>query len=409
MSRFKKIILIALLLILALFIGYAIYKMVTGPSIISPIYQPTSPTGTAGGLTPAGPRGTTGTVGTETGVGTLPTAGTLPTPGSAFFTPTPVTQLTTDYTAYPSINSNNAIRYYNSSNGKFYIINPDGTVTELSDQTFYNVNKITWAKTANKAVLEYADSSKVIYNFDSAKQVTLPKHWEDFSFSPDSTQLAAKSIGVSPDNRWLAVINDDGTGARAIEDLGANQDKVNIDWSPSRQVVAFSRTGEALGGDRQQILMIGLNRENFKGLTVEGRGFESTWSPDGKKLLYSVWNGASNFEPELWVVNSYGDDINSNRKMVKVNTWSNKCAFADNNTIFCAVPRSLPEGAGLEPSINTSPDDLYKIDLNTGTKIPISMGDKDYTVDSMFYDKEKNRLMFTDKFSTGVFETNLNQ
>ncbi len=410
MTRRKKIVLIILLLVLALFLGYALYiAFLGGGQMLPSILQPSGPT-TTGGLTPAGPRGATGTIDTGAeGTGALPTAGAIPQATPGFYVPTPVNALTTEPANFTSLNNAGDARFYNPTDGKFYRIKPDGSVSALSDEVFYNVKKTTWALTANKAILEYPDNSKIIYNFDTKKQVSLPKHWEGFSFSPDSSQIAAKSVGLSPENRWLITFNDDGSGTRAIEDLGENQNKVIVDWSPSRQVIAFSKTGEPIGQDRQQVLLVGLNHENFKGLTVEGLGFESKWSPTGQKLAYSVWSGRSNYEPELWVVNSYGDNINTGRKTVKLNTWSNKCAFGDDNTMYCAVPRELPTGAGMEPSINTSYDDLYKVDLRTGAKTLIPTGEANYSITTMSYDKSGNRLIFTDLFKNGIYEAKLNQ
>ena len=409
MTRAKKITFIVLLLLLAIIIGYSLYMAFLGGGKILPTIIGPGAT-TTGGLVPAGPRGatTTGGPGAPT-AGALPTAGAIPQATPGFYVPTPVDSLTTENVSYPSLSSAGDVRYHNPTDGKFYRIKSDGSIAALSNQIFYNVQKVTWAQNANKAVLEYPDGAKTIYNFDTNKQVPLPKHWENFSFSPDSTQLAAKSVGLSPENRWLITFNDDGTGTRAIEDLGENQDKVTVDWSPSRQVIAFSKTGNPLGADRQQILMVGLNHENFKGLTVEGLGFESKWSPTGQKLAYSVWSGRSDFEPELWIVNSYGDNINTGRKTIKLNTWAKKCSFGDDNTIFCAVPRTLPAGAGMSPSVNSSYDDFYKVDLRTGAKTLIPTGDVSYSATSIYYDKAGNRLVFTDLFKAGIFEAKLNQ
>lgn len=297
------------------------------------------------------------------------------------------------------------MRFYNENDGKFYRIATDGTTEKLSDKVFYNVSKTTWANGTNKAVLEFPDQSKVIYNFEKDKQYTLPKHWEEFSFSPDDDKIAAKSIGYSPENRWLVTVGDDGTGTNLIEPMGENGDKVTVSWSPNRQVVAFSKTGaNDLGAYRKEILLVGQNHENFKSITVEGTGFESQWSPTGEKLLYSVYSPNSDYKPELWITDSSGENIGSNRQLLKLNTWSNKCAFADNSTVYCAVPRSLPQGAGISPAIaNGTPDDLYKIDLTTGFKTPIDLGG-DYSVKNIYFDKTNNKVIFSDYNQTGIFE-----
>ena len=404
----KRVLLSIGLVALAVLMAFGIYYLFKKAAV--PVGGPAAAPGAPGGQLPtAGERqpgqAAPGAPGGPTG---LPSAVPItPTPSAGVYTPESISQLSTDYALYPSVSDQGGFRYHNASDGKFYQILPDGTTKAMSDQVFYNVNKVTWAKTDNKAVLEYPDGSKIVYNFNTQTQVTLPKHWQDFSFSPDSSQIAAKSLGLSPENRWLVVTNDNGSATKLLEPLGENADKVTVDWSPSQQTVALSQTGQPLGLDRSEVLFIGLHGENFKSTIVEGLDLKSQWSPTGQKLLYSVDSARSEFKPELWVVGAYGDEIGSNRQALKINTWANKCSFSDDDTLFCAVPRDLPQGAGISPDIaNTIPDDFYKIDLKTGLKTNIpSTGD--YTVNSISYDKATNKLIFTDKNKTGVFQVNL--
>ncbi len=402
----KRILLIIALLLVTVLIGFGLYtlfKKGTTTTVPSTGFAPEQ----AGKLPGAGERIITTTAetpegqlgrGTQTSIPPIPQ--TVP---GAYYQTSPITQLTTDYASYPSYSQTGNMRYYNPADGKFYRLTSDGQLKSLSDQTFYNVSNATWASKNDKAVLEYPDGSKTIYDFEKQKQVTLPKHWQEFSFSPDSSQIAAKSIGLSPENRWLVTVNDDGSGTTLVEPMGDNADKVQINWSPSRQAVAFAQTGEPLGGERREVLFVGLNGENFKSAVVEGLGFQPQWSPTGQKLLYSVYSTRSDFKPELWITDSYGDNIGNNRQMLKLNTWANKCTFAGDSTLFCAVPRDLPQGAGIMPEVaENSNDDMYKIDLKTGLKTNVSMGG-DYNIKSINYDQTKNKIFFTDATQSGVF------
>ena len=51
-------------------------------------------------------------------------------------------------------------------------------------------------------------------------------------------------------------------------------------------------------------------------------------------------------------------------------------------------------------------DDLYKIDLKTGLKTPISLNGN-YNINNISYDKANNKVIFTDANSTGVYEAQL--
>jgi len=408
-ERTKKILLFSLLAagtIALAFLLYFFFKKV------APTAPPTGagvPTGPAAGgqFTPAGQRVATTTAGGAGAQAGLPTAGAIPGVKPSYYQPEPVTKIASEKVSYFSIGPTGGTRFYNPNDGKFYQVSPDGTSKTLSDQTFYNVKNVTWAPKNNKAVLEYPDGSKIIYDFEKQKQATLPKHWSEFSFSSDGAEIAAKSVGLSPENRWLVTVNDDGTGTKLIEPMGENADKVIVDWSPSRQAVAFSMTGNALGLYRKEVLLIGLNGENFKSLTVEGMGFKPQWSPTGKQLLYSVYSDRSNYKPELWLTNSYGQDIGSGRKNLELNTWANKCAFSGDETLYCAVPRNLPQGSGISPAVaDSSYDDFYKVDLKTGLKTLVNISDN-YSVDNVSFDQAGNRLVFTDRNQSGVFEIKL--
>ena len=140
---------------------------------------------------------------------------------------------------------------------------------------------------------------------------------------------------------------------------------------------------------------------------MDGSGFTPQWSTTGKKLLYSIYSSRSDFKPELWLTDSYGDSIGDNRKMLQLNTWADKCTFSNDETLFCAVPRDLPTGAGLSRDVaRYNYDDLYKIDLRTNTKTPIALNDS-YNINNIFYDASKNKVIFTDLNKAGVFESQL--
>ena len=202
----------------------------------------------------------------------------------------------------------------------------------------------------------------------------------------------------------MITANPDGTNAKAIEDLGNNQDKAHVSWSPNNQIVAYSFTGDPLGYDRQQVLLIGQNQENFKGLIVEGRGFVPNWSPTGDNLLYSVYNSSEGYLPKLWVSGASGDNINGNRRSLELNTWADKCAWQNETSLVCAVPTSLEVGSGLQRDIaNDVPDSIYKINLQTGEKLNLGVPVGKPTVGQMTLSKDGKAVYYTN-LSTGALE-----
>lgn len=392
----KKIALALGFIIVTAILGWGLYYFFfkAAPSPV-PETLSTTPNAETGGNLPSAESGqppgkiTGGATGME--AGQLPVASPIAQGGV-----TQTTLVTQNSTLAPHASDAN-IAYYDRSEGKFYRLDQNGNNILLSNQTFYNVQNITWSPSNDKAILQYPDGSKISYDFTTQKQATLPKHWQDFSFNPNSTAFAAKSIGMEPENRWLVVSKPDGANAEGIIALGDNADKVTVKWSPNNQIVGFSATGDARGFASKEILPLGLNNENFKGIIVPGLDFHPLWSKTGDQLLFSTYNSDSSYKPELWIVNAIGDSIGSGRRPIKINTWAEKCTFADNNTIYCAVPNNLPEGAGFEPGIaNDTPDTIYKIDLQTGAKNPIAIPEQDYTINSMIVSPQKDALYFTD-------------
>ncbi len=319
-----------------------------------------------------------------------------------------VTQVVTDFLQSPVPSQNGGVQYYNNQDGRFYRLRTDGTPELLTDEVFYNVQKVNWSPTAQDAILEYPDGSNIYYNFATKKQATIPKHWEEFSFSQENGKIAAKIMGQSRENKWLTIANADGTSATLVEPLGDNADKVTVDWSPNRQVVAFSRTGEGLGDDREEILLVGANGENFRSLVVEGRGFQSRWSESGQKLVYSVYNTNSNFKPELWVVNAEGDSVGSGRTPLQINTWAEKCTFQDDRFIYCGIPTRLETGAGFAPELSDStPDTLWRIDTQTGAKNEVTLDSTNHVIGTITVGEDGQTLYFTDKLQPGLFKVEI--
>lgn len=315
---------------------------------------------------------------------------------------TAVTPIAPVATVGASISSNGNLSYYDRSDEKFYRIGADGTVQALSGKQFHNVKDAVFDPNGRRAIISYPDGSKISYDFNTGTQVTLPKHWEDFDFSRDGEQFVTKSIGLDPEARFLVISNPDGSGARPIQELGENQNKVKVAFSPTGQVVATATMGTRIGLDRQEVYLIGQNQENFKSLVVQGLDFRPKWTPAGDRLLYSVANSTDDWRPRLWIVDAQGDDIGRNRRSLSLNTWADKCAFADDQTLYCAAAPDLPEGAGLnQAAVDNYADEFYRVDLESGLVSRVAQPEGSHTVGKIMVSPDASKLYFTDK-ATGV-------
>ncbi len=402
----KRFIYLIIFILISIGLGYLLYRVFfykPTPTVVAPPGAVTPPTPTPTQFPEAG-------VGVPTGEVREP--GVLPTAGRAIQTPgaqrqAPIKTLTKDPVTGARADKSGAVNYYNQLDGKFYRLDSSGRPRLLSDTIFYGVEKVTWSPTQTASILEYPDGSNIYYDFDTKRQVTIPKHWEEFSFAPQGDRITSKSIGFSPENRWIVSANPDGTDVKIVAALGNKADKVTLDWSPNNQIVGYSLTGEALGADREEVLFVGLNGENFKSTIVEGRGIRSRWSPDGAKLLYSVYSAQNDYKPQLWVVNADGGSIGTGRKLLSLETWADKCSFANPKTVYCGVPETLQTGVGFAPDLaNGTRDRLVKIDVETGLRSDLPFPDY-HVVDTITLSTDGTKLYFTDKQLPGVFEVNL--
>ncbi|MFA6553417.1 MAG: hypothetical protein WCT27_03240 [Patescibacteria group bacterium] len=303
------------------------------------------------------------------------------------------------------------LRYYDPAQGKFYKLDSLGKPQELSDKIFPEAKKITWSPKGNKAVVSFPDQSKIVYDFDSKQQVTLPKEWDSVQFSPAGDQLGFLNISDQESARWLAVSNADASEVKLIEPLGDNASKVDVNWSPNSQVVALFRDSANASG--LTILPIGLNQENFKSFDVLGRGFQGIWSPKGDQILYSVYSDDSRYNPVIHVVDASGDTTGNNDLNLQLQTWASKCTYDSGSFAYCAVPQYLPTGSALEPALaGYTNDSVYKIDVNTGIASVIALpsylnSQKNYVINELFVGQNDSILYFTENLTGKVFSIKL--
>lgn len=312
----------------------------------------------------------------------------------------------------PDPANDGTVRYYDTRDGKFYRVDGDGNIRQIGTAQFANVQSVDWAPTTDEAILEFPDGSNIYYDFRANRQATLPKEYEDFSFSPSSDSIAFKYIHPDEERRVLAASNPDGTEARTLESLGANEDRVKVDWSPTGKVAA--QYAEFIDLNRQTIGFIGLNNENFRGVVVSGSGLQTQYSPDGQRLLYSTYSSATDYQSTVAIVDADGDNIGKNNQPLDLRTSADKCAFSpDGASVYCGVPSENQFGSGIEPGVlDNIPDDIYRINLSTGlsTKIATPVdenGNPRYSVNEISVSEDSGKLFFQDANSQELITIDL--
>ena len=307
-------------------------------------------------------------------------------------------QLTSSTVLSTTLTADGTIAYYDPSDGRFYTIDENGNIVALSNEQFPSAETVLFSDEAEMVAIEFPDGSNVLYDFAAEEQTTLPSHWEEFEFSPESEEVISKNITVDPGSTSLVVTSTDGSKTQVIASLGTNEEFVTLDWSPDGDVVGFSQTGLAQTGfGREQIFLIGADGESVGAIVVEGLMFDSIWAPSGDTLLYSVADVSQSYRPTLWSVDISGSDIGTDRMRYGVETWVEKCTFADSTTVYCAVPREINDGEGLDIELVDSPDDVYEIDITSGRAELVAAPTTDYQMFNLNITEGEDTLYFTDE------------
>lgn len=410
--KIKRILVAILFIVAVLAVAYLLYVVFFRPAP-APVEGPIAGGNVNGGVpgqlpdvglpdgnVNAGPEGPEG--------GELPAIDTVASGGDTL-----ANVLTPDVRAdAPADASDGSVRYYDANDGKFYRVDSSGNIRQIGSAQFPNVETVSWAAESDEAILEFPDGSNIYYNFVSGQQETLPKEYEDFSFAPAAESIAFKYIHPDEERRVLAVSSPDGSQARTLESLGANEDRVKVDWSPTGKVAA--QYAEFIDLNRQTLGFVGLNGENFRGVVVHGNGLQTQYSPDGQRILYSTYSSATDNQQTVSIVDAEGENIGKNNQPLNLRTSAEKCAFSpDGASAYCGVPVENKFGSGITPGIlDTVPDDLYKIDLGTGTSSKIASpvnenGNAAYRVQDIFVSQDSGELIFHDANSGELISIDL--
>ena len=386
------------------FLYWFFWKPILAPEAPSPTI--TTTTGLIG-AGPAGTRTTSTIIGGGLPGGAITIGGATTTVTVTLGTPTNAQLLVKDPALFSRITTGGQIVYYNATDQKFYRVDSNGNIVSLSDQVFYNVQNAVFDSSGDKAVIQYPGGFNIVYDFARNKQITLPSHWQDFEFAPNNETISFKNIGLDPENRFLVTAKYDGSNTKIIEQIGDNANKVQPNWSPNSQIVATYTEGK--DATRSDVYFLGQNNENFKSMVVEGRDFRGLWSPSGDNMLYSVYDPANDFTPQLWIVSASGDSIGDNRQKINLQTWADSCTFASETIALCSVPQTMPANAGLDQRVLAGiPDDLYAVNLASGATQLISTPDSITQIKQVMYSANSvDKIFITDNYTNNIYQISL--
>lgn len=140
-------------------------------------------------------------------------------------------------------------------------------------------------------------------------------------WSPDGKQVAFAKVDFESDSAYIYVMNADGSGRKQLTRQGANTLAAAPCWSPDgKRIVFYVCEPESKEKERSirdaKLFVMDADVQNRKRLG-DGPGILPMWSPDGKKVLYTV----REFEAENRGINVMDADGTNAKVLLKGNAW----------------------------------------------------------------------------------------
>lgn len=321
---------------------------------------------------------------------------------SETFKPQPKKRLIkiSETTAISPTIKNNSIIYY-SPEGAFESNFDGSNLKKFSSIVIPNLIEVLWSNDASKAlILNYDDNYNIgryIYDYSISKAYPIPNDIHFITFSPDGNQI------IYNRNSSIYIANLDFTNPTIIlsnfqiDDAVLNwisSEKILIKTPPSGLVSSFALIYD-LKVKELKLLLENLNGLNIKSSFDKTNILYSSTDSDGKNISLAVINSNS-----------------QNKKNLNIKTLADKCVFSqDNRTIFCAVPREIPDDAILPDDYYKDKidftDDIWRINIETGEKKLIEGIDIDINADNLLLSPQENYLFFINKKDGNLYSLKL--
>lgn len=302
-----------------------------------------------------------------------------------------------------NVGSTTIIRYIERATGHINETKSDSlTVKKISNTTIPKIHEALWSGDGSKLLIRYVkDDSSTIRTF-YAKIATTSR-----------PEQAIEGIFLSDDIREISVsgskifyMTETGSGSQGILanfDGSAKTSVFNSSFSDWRSYLS-SLTGAIIfprpsGIAQGSAYILNTASGSYSKIAGDLLGLVALGNADNSRVLLSATVNRS-------LTTLVFDSKTNKNESVSIQTIVDKCAWStkNKNTVFCAVPRSLPNGIYPDDWYKgkvSFDDSLWKIDVASGEtenlfdpelEVGISMD-----IFKLSLDKEENVLLFTNK------------
>lgn len=327
------------------------------------------------------------------------TTGAATQPASAQLPTTPVSQII-QLTKEPAIGavynpSSGSIKYYLKQNGWVVSSLPDGSsATTISNTTISGIQQVVWSPSTTNVILFLQDGTKELYNYSTHQPTFLKNGVSAVGFSPDGGSVVFYD-NTDPATPAIDILN--------LSSMNQQQISSNIFLEP-----AFSWKGNNLFVESvtpnlyrrpKNLDVYNTSTQKWSNVFNGVYGFGDKISPDGNTILYSQTQVyGQNLDLFVHSATTGGE------RDLQVATIPEKCAFASNTLVYCAVPDSWPSFPQLPEDYNSgsiqTTDSFWAIDLTTGQKFELlksSATSEKFNADNLV--AAGNYLVFTNNYN----------
>lgn len=293
--------------------------------------------------------------------------------------------------------SDDRVMYYHKKNGNTFEAKIDGSsVIRVSSNNFKSLVKALWGPKKEKviSIIKQEDlnlNQKYLYNFKTKTSTLLDKNIRHISWAPNQDKIAYQYYNPQDQSEsHISIANPDGSNWENI--FKTRMKNLIIEW-PSPDKIAFRTRPSGLA--QSVLYIIDTNGENIKKIK-QSFGLTTLWSPSGNKLLFSETDSQGK-NLKLKIV----DLIKNKVQEIKLKTLPEKCVWSNEETIFCAVPKKLPDDIVMpdsfyQESVSLS-DNFWKIDLQKEQAELQVKPKNNYNATNLIMSKDKERILFIDR------------
>lgn len=265
--------------------------------------------------------------------------------------------------------------FVDRSNGNLYSLDDQNNLFRQTNTTITEIGQVVWGNDLKnwQVILRQVKDNQIINRLG---QLMISSSSAVSNLELKEWPYNSSAITVSPNRQRLAYLmtTDNLNSDLYLSDWSFKKTKKiwsssladwNIAWPNDNLITLVSRPTYDQPGS---LYYLNLTTNQATRVLNNINGLTAKVSPDGKKLIYN--------KSLLSRFSLYQYDIASGTsKLLEFNTLADKCTWSGNNTLYCAVPKSIPTGRYPDDwylGKVSFADDVWKIDLPQKTTTQIA-------------------------------------